>query len=240
MRAHFHGERRFRKAKVDKGGGTAHSIAAHHLQSLEVGREKRPEALSIRLYGRDTGRAVVLDDVERAEGGGREERRQRRREAVAAPREALVVADLPVAAAEAADRREGVAHAGGHDLGSPEDPEVLACAAPGRAEHAEAVRLVHDEPVLVVLLGAEDLVERSDVARVGVYPLDDDVLAVELLPAQAVFFRDRLHEPPEVGHVVVAELEDAAPREVAAVLDGEVDRLVADDEVFPVGKRRNY
>ena len=99
-------------------------------------------------------------------------------------RQPLVVADLAVPAAEAADGAHAVAHARSHDLRAAQDAKVLARPAARLAQDAEAQGLVHDQAVLVLLLELVDLVERGEVPEVVVDPFHDHVLAVELLPAE--------------------------------------------------------
>ncbi len=192
------------------------------------GPEAGPHALR---DGPETGPELRLRLEHVQDGQDRGDRGRRRRGAEdQRPGVVLDVGDDRLRAGhDAADRGEGLAE-GAHDqVDLAFEAEVLGRAAAVRAEDADAVGVVDEDPGPVLPGQRDDARQVGDVALHAEDAVDDDELAGPGI--------ERGEQPLEVLHVVVAVLVDGRERQAAGVDDAGVDHAVDEDVVALPGDR---
>ena len=169
---------------------------------------------------------LFLDDVQGFQGAGRGGRRVGGAEDIGAGRVAEVVDDHLVRRDESADGSEGLGEGAHDDVHLVREVEVVADAPALFAEDTDAVGLIHhDHDVVVLVLEFHDRRELAQVAFHGEDAVHDDEFdGVPGAAAEAAL---------QVLHVVVLVVEGLGEGETAAVHDGSVVAVVADDVVVP-------
>src|SRR6266542_2881840 len=195
-------------ARPDLETGFAHGAA----EPAGVGREPVPMGGGAR------------EQLETGQGGGDQRRRERVREEVRPGALAQEGHDLASGGREAATgAAQGLAERGGHDVHASGDPAVLGRAAPGGAEEARRVAVIHHHERVVSLRQPADLGERREVAVHG----EDTVGGDQAVPGAPGLLEDAL-EVGDIAMLVAVALGSAEPD---AVDDGGVVEGIGDDGI---------
>mmetsp|Transcript_32871 Transcript_32871/g.104064 ORF Transcript_32871/g.104064 Transcript_32871/m.104064 type:complete len:448 (-) Transcript_32871:111-1454(-) len=221
-------DRRVRRALVHERAGAEAGEGV--LRLLDVFAQPH-DALGLRL-----------EEVQRLDGDAAHEGRRRGAEDVAGAAQALVVHHLGAPDADAADAAEAVRERREQHLGGRDGHlVVLAGAAAGVAEHAEAEGVVEDEAVLEALLEPHDRGQVADVAAVLEEPFRHDEAPVprRVAPQLLVLLLHLQQLQLQIAHVVVLVAVDVRAAEAHARPDGLVAGLVHHEDVAALREGRD-